>query len=315
MIAALLAGSGILSGCTKKTQWAATFFQPWKQHADMSEQDWSKLFADIQQLGFRQIYIQWLGHTHGTDNWMLSDQTIKNLLNIANSQGMSLVIGLPYDNRWNDVLGSDSLSEISRFFDQTVEAADALIQHSSWANHSAVKGWYIPYELEQYNWSHKQKALLLADWLKTLAATISRYSNAMPSISTYCSQLQTQQTMASLWSGIIQYGAQVRPLLQDGAGVYGQQQTEELDQLQRYFQSQKITFDLIIELFQQQQPISKDLQDFTAVSASPDRIKHQLRRFEASGARHAIAFAAYPWLTNETETAEHLRSQWDSLGY
>lgn len=313
LITALLAGSGLVTGCAKKTIWAGTFLQPWKQHADMPETDWISMFSDIQRLGFQQIYIQWLGRTHSGDDWMLSEQTIQALLDIASRLNMTLILGLPHDDRWNDILGSDSLLKISQFFDQTVQEAEALTQRTNWARHPSFKGWYIPYEIEQYHWNYEQKVLLLADWLKTLTTVLRRQSDITPSISTYCSLLETQQTMTALWDTIMQFGAQAYPLIQDGAGIYGQPKKDELDQLQQYFQSKKIKFDLIIELFQEQTPISADPKDFTAISASPERVQQQLARFKESGARQAIAFSAYPWLTSESETAKILRSKWDKL--
>ncbi|WP_323011438.1 DUF4434 domain-containing protein [Castellaniella sp.] len=314
LIAALMVGSGLIGGCAAGTPWAATFLQPWKEHLQMSEKDWRKIFSETRHLGFRQVYIQWLGWTHGEDNWMLSDQTVQSLLEIARQQGMTLVIGLPHDSRWQQVLGSDSLSEISRFFDETVADAAVLVQDKTWAAHPAFKGWYIPYEIEQYSWGYDQKVLLLADWLKKLAATLWQNSQVVPSISTYCSQLDTPQTLAAVWNGIVQYGAQVYPLIQDGAGIYGQPDLDALNQLQKSLQSQGIAFDLIIELFQQQRPVGLDSSDFNAVTSAPERVRQQICRFEASGARKIIAFSAYPWLTNNTEAAHILRAQWRELG-
>ncbi|MFT0533501.1 DUF4434 domain-containing protein [Castellaniella hirudinis] len=313
LIAALMAGGGLVGGCAAGASWAATFFQPWKAHLRMRSEDWRKIVVDIRQLGFRQIYIQWLGWTHGADDWVLSDQTVQDLLDMAQQLGMTLVIGLPHDDRWQKLLGSDSLPDILRFCAQTVADAGALTQRVAWAGHPAFGGWYIPYEIEQYSWDSGRKVRLLADWLKALAAVLWRNSRMMPSISTYCSQLETSQTLAAVWDGIFQGGAQVRPLIQDGAGVYGQPDLDELDRLRLLLQSRKVEFDLIVELFQQQRPASLDAGDFSAVTAPPDRIRQQICRFEASGARRMIAFAAYPWLTDETEAARTLRAHWKAL--
>jgi len=113
------------------------------------------------RLGCREIFLQWVGLEGGRpDDWMASDAVLRMIFDEAEHQGLGVHVGLPYDQRWWDVLAKPDQAALIAYLDQTRARGVAYMQAASWPKRRAFRGWYVPYELEQYNCGYGAKRVV-----------------------------------------------------------------------------------------------------------------------------------------------------------
>jgi hypothetical protein len=96
-----------LAACAPPLSLNATFLQLWRSHLDLSPDDWRVRLSAYRRLGCREIFLQWVGLEGGRpDDWMVPDAVLRLIFDEAERQGLGVHVGLPYDQRWWDVLAS-----------------------------------------------------------------------------------------------------------------------------------------------------------------------------------------------------------------
>ncbi len=292
---------------------SASFLQPWRSHLDMPRGQWRQRLADTQALGCRELFLQWSGLTGESeaDSWMLADAQIADLLDICAELGMGVHLGLPYDERWWKQISYANAAGPAPYLSHIAGQGVRHMQASAWPRHAAFRGWYIPYELEQYHWASAERIEWLAGALQPLAQAAMATGGQVPTVSTYFSQLQTPGTLAGLWRILLDRIA-LHPMVQDGVGVAGLRNYDALAPLQKMLLERGTPFDLIVELFEQLPPTLPDGSDFRARSASAERVRQQWSVARDYGAQRVVAFAIDPWVLGDTPEARQLLSDWNS---
>ena len=297
-----------LTGCSPNTmQMTGTFFQPWFDHLSWSKETWRTKFVQTKELGVRDITIQWVGEQSAVKNWRLPDETLKYIFDLAEELNLKIRLGLPYDSRWWQILGSKTDKPLLAFLTQTKEKMAEFIAQSRWQIRPAFLGWYIPYEIEQYSWSASSRRNLLVEWLGRIVDLSRAASNHTVAISTYQSAMASEASLADLWGRIIKDVA-LRPMIQDGAGVEGITNYARLEPLRDLFNREHITFDLVLELFEQDNHQSHV--NFKARSASVKRIEQQLKLASSFGAEQLVSFALEPYVLGDSAEARLLFKNW-----
>ena len=87
------------------------------------------------------------------DDWMAPDAVLGQIFDEAARHGMGVHVGLPYDQRWWNVLATPDDEALARYLDLTREQGLAYMRTAPWSARRNFRGWYLPYELEQYNWA------------------------------------------------------------------------------------------------------------------------------------------------------------------
>lgn len=295
-----------LPGCTRRpARLDATFLQPWRSHIDLSHAEWLRRITLAKTLGCSQLILQWTGEHGGSEpDWQLPDRVMHTLLDITQSQDMTLRIGLPFDRTWWAMLGKDAATRAA-FFSRNQTAATQFMRQSPWSHASNFAGWYIPYELEQFHWPDTASQTQLAHWLATLAEVGKEAGQGAPAISTYHSQLATTGTLTQLWQTVLARTA-LRPMVQDGVGVAGWDNLNGVEPLLKWLRNQRVPFDVVVELFEQVSSAG----EFKARSADFPRVNQQLDWAASSGAQHTLGFAVDPWVSADTPEAHALRQHW-----
>lgn len=305
--AAALAAS--LPACAPAWSVQSTFWQLWPSHLELNPQAWRERIAAMHGLGFREIIIQWVGASGGAQPWQLPASTLALIFEEAERLGMGLQLGLPYDERWWRQLGNADDAALAGFLQEAQAQALAYARASTIAGHAAFRGWYIPYEIEQYSWAASERQSRLARWLREMSDPLLQQTGRVPAISTYHSKLPGQLSLADLWNGLLD-AARLRPMLQDGVGVSGMAAYDALEPLHRMLLARRVPFDLIVELFEELPSERQDGTTFSARSADSARVRRQLRIARRYRAQSVVAFAADPWLIGPTPEAERLRRDW-----
>ena len=216
--ASLAAGCGSGSGTTEKFQ--ATFLQPWQSYETLPVAEWRRRLKLTRDLGCNEIILQWSALYGGSYPWTMPEELIQLLFEEGRSNGIGIRVGLPYDEGWWKVLSGKGTRRVSEFLDRTQAVCMDTLNNSRWPDQAGFRGWYLPYELDQYNWATPERRELLVPWLSAIAEASAKRSAQPLALSTFYSQVATTGTLAGLWGDILD-AVRLRPMLQDGVGVAG----------------------------------------------------------------------------------------------
>ncbi|QGZ65776.1 DUF4434 domain-containing protein [Paraburkholderia acidisoli] len=322
MQAAALAACLPLAACESPVALAGTFVQLWREHLDWSREQWQSRLAATRKFGCTTIFVQWVAidtqNSSENHDWAASDTLLQGLLDDCAQLGITVHLGLPYDDRWWQVIGAADVNALDAFLASTAARATAWMRAAAWPRHRAFGGWYVPYEIEQYSWADAARAQRLATWLHTLAEVAKATSTRAPTLSTYHSRLaapHANATLDGLWRTLLAH-ADVHPMIQDGAGAEGLGAYTALQPLHDLFVAQGVPFDLIVELFENVAPHGAPPQNgnagFAARAATYARVQAQWKIARDYGAQRVVAFALDPYVIGDAPGAHALRDAWRS---
>lgn len=306
-VASLVAGCGSGSGTTEKFQ--ATFLQPWQSYETLPVAEWRRRLKLTRDLGCNEIILQWSALYGGSYPWTMPEGLIQLLFEEGRSLGIGIRVGLPYDEGWWKALSGKGTRRLSEFLGSAQAVCLETLNNSRWPDQAGFRGWYLPYELDQYNWATTERRDLLIPWLSALADASARRTAQPLALSTFYSRLATTGTLAGLWSDILD-AAQLRPMLQDGVGVAGLGNYAGLEPLRGLLRERKVPFDLIVELFEQLPSLPNSNDAFRAKPASGERISAQMDVARSYGADRIVAFAIDPWLLSSTDNEMTFPYSW-----
>jgi hypothetical protein len=301
-----------LAACDSAVGIGGTFLQLWREHLDWRPEHWRARIAMTRALGCQEVFVQWIAlYGNAASEWRASSAFLSRLLDECAEQGMGVHLGVPYDERWWAVLGSPDATALDSYLNAAQDRVAATLRDSAWPRHPAFRGWYLPYELEQYSWSDPVRLDRLASWLSTLSRLSHDSCGRAPTISTFYSHIRGPGTLQDMWRTLLDR-TDVYPMIQDGVGEWGVENYYALAPLRELFLSGGTKFDLILELFQSAPDGNKDGADFKAHAASFSRVQKQWDIARDYGAQRVIAFAVDPWVLGDTPEARTLLRRWQS---
>ncbi|MGP1629559.1 MAG: DUF4434 domain-containing protein [Giesbergeria sp.] len=310
-----MAAATLLAGCagggSSSEKYQATFLQPWQAYENLSLEEWQRRLKITRDLGCNEIILQWSALYGGSYPWTMPESLIQLIFDEGAKLGIGIRVGLPYNEGWWNALRGNQTRRLESFLTDTQANCIDTMESSRWPAQAGFQGWYLPYELDQYNWATPQRRELLMPWLSAIAATASKRSAQPLALSTFYSSLDTTGTLAGLWSEILDQ-VTLRPMLQDGVGVAGLKNYEGLDPLRTLLHDRGVPFDLIVELFEQLPALPNTNNAFRAKAASSSRISAQMEIARSYGADRIVAFAIDPWLLSRADEELTLPYSWGS---
>jgi len=308
--AAALAACLPIAACATPPDIGGSFVQLWRSHLDWTPAQWRERLTATHALGCKEIFVQWVGIDGEPDNtWMAPNALIRTILDVCATLRMGVHLGVPYDERWWTAIDDAQADGLDAYLQRTGKRATAYMQNTAWPKHSAFRGWYLPYELEQYHWATPSRIDKLSAWLSPMADIALATSGHPPTISTYFSQLPTPGTLVDLW-GTLHDRVQLHPMIQDGVGVAGMSNYAALTPLFAMLKARGASFDIIIELFESLPTEKNDGTDFDAKVADFARVRRQCEMAAQFGATRLVAFAIDPWVLDDTPGSKALLRDW-----
>lgn len=308
LLAPAVGALAALPGCSMPVQVDGTFLQPWRSHLDWTMADWQRSMQLAGRLGCKRLVLQWAGiHGAPEGDWLLPDAGLRMLFTAAGEAGITVRVGLPFEQSWWTAIGGDDAA-LQAFFADSLARAQQWLAQAPWARLQAFGGWYLPYEIEQYHWADPARVQWLVQWLHGLQQAAQARGGDC-AMSTYFSRLQTEGRLETVWASVLDQ-VPLRPMVQDGVGVAGAGNVQELRPLLALLKQRGVAFDAIIELFRELPGGNADGTQFKGETADPARIERQLAWARDSGAEHVLVYALDPWLSQDTPQAKALRRHW-----
>lgn len=287
-------GAALLAGCAAPLRFQGSFLQPWQSYELLPADEWRRRLQATRALGCDEIVLQWSGHEGGASPWTMPEPLLQRLFDDAGRAGLGIRLGLPYDERWWPALEASAPDARRDFLRATQARSLQALQSKRWTGQPGFRGWYLPYEIDAYNWATPERQQSLVDWLQPMAEAARASGQPPLAVSTFHTRLATEGRLTTVWAALLDRMA-LRPMLQDGVGVAGIDHAAGLGPLSALLRERGVAFDWIVELFEQL-PATDGSSAFHARAATPARIRAQLQLARASGAERTIAFAVDPWL-------------------
>lgn len=308
LLAPAIGALATLPGCSIPVKIDGSFLQPWRSHLEWTLSDWQRSLQLAQRLGCKQLVLQWVGiHGAPEGDWQLPDASLRMLFTAAGETGIAVRLGLPFEHSWWKAIGGDDAG-LQAFFAESLVGAQQWLAQAPWPHLQAFDGWYLPYEIEQYHWADPARLQRLGQWLHGLQQAAHAVGGDC-AISTYFSRLQTDGQLQTVWARLLDQVA-LRPMVQDGVGVAGAGNVQQLQPLLALLKQRGVAFDAIVELFRELPGSAADGSRFEGETADVARIARQLQWAHDSGAEQVLVYALDPWLSQDTPQAKALRRQW-----
>lgn len=304
-----------LAGCGRgppRQSISGSFLQLWESHLALDRDQWRRRLRQQRQLGCTELVLQWTGLYGGAETpWQAGDEFLQALFDDAWQLGMGIVVGMPHDQRWWQTLWKPD-AELAAFLDDTREAGLRYLRTAAWPAHAGFRGWYIPYEIDQYSWATPARQAMLLPWLDAFCQEARQTADRPAAISTFFSPLGGPGRLDQLWRNVLDHMAP-RLMVQDGVGVAGLKNLDGIAPLCQFLKRRVTAYDLIIEVFQELPSERDDGTTFAGRTARPGQVEAQLAWARESGAERLLAFALDPWVIADTADARQLRRTWPTL--
>lgn len=153
------------------------------------------------------------GYTQST-----STDVVSRLLTAADTAGVKEYLGLGTDNDW-----WSNYANNTTWLSNQAAAADALADdlYSKYGSHTSLKGWYIPFEVDNWNFLTSTTWSNMATFLSTVATHLHTLSPGLPVIIApffNTSGGQTSSQWTTMWESILASAPIDVVALQDGVG-------------------------------------------------------------------------------------------------
>lgn len=275
-----------------------TFLQIWNKHSTIGRRHWKNLFADLKNLGFSQVILQWTQY----DNYQFSSPAspaLDNLIAAAAENDISLWIGLSYDSKFWDKIQHQSTKQLQTYFDARTAGNKILLENLEKTIAAApariIKGIYISDEIDDLNWVKPENRAAFSAYIKELSDLVSTYTSVRTlAISSFSNGISRPIQYASYISDIIDGTGITTLFFQDGVGV------GKLTIPQSGFYAQALNDRLrsdttvwtVVELFEQTKPD----EEFAARPATFDRVLAQIESAKAATPGTIAVFSAPDYL-------------------
>jgi chitodextrinase len=153
------------------------------------------------------------GYTQST-----STDVVSRLLTAADTAGVKEYLGLGTDNDW-----WTNYANNTTWLSSQATAADALADdlYSKYSSHTSLSGWYIPFEVDNWNFLTSTTWSNMATFLSTVATHLHTLSPGLPVIIApffNTSGGQTSSQWTTMWESILANAPIDVLALQDGVG-------------------------------------------------------------------------------------------------
>ncbi|OSQ36408.1 DUF4434 domain-containing protein [Thalassospira mesophila] len=231
------------------------FYQPVETDAGIPPAQWQHIWQDSAKNGIKTVIVQWT--SHGDNDFGGADGWLARTLRLARNNDLALVIGLHMDPDYYTRLSELDTAGTEPYLEHQLGLSlhQAALIKNEWQLDAT--GWYLPLELDDWNFQQKARRDMIDQQLHDLAG-----------------HLDAPLHVSSFTGGKLgpdAYAKWLEALSQDGIHVWAQNGTgtQTLPKIARraYLEALPCDIGIVQEAFQQ---TSKPDQKFSAIPAVPD---------------------------------------------
>lgn len=288
-----------------------TFLQLNDTNKTWSPAQWKDVFDHFQNMGFRDIVVQW-----STSDRNSFELLLQQLLDNAAQRDMKVWIGLRNDsNWWKSIAMPTRFVEIYlwKLMNTQVAIADRLI--SKYGLHKAFSGIYLPIEIDDSTWLAQDKLFALKGVLYQFSQRITvEHPGINIAMSGFSEGFATPEQVATLWYSLISAGNLTRVYFRDSVGVRmlePEKSVQYFKAIQGNLPAGKTTLVAVLEPFTQTSVESIRTGAFTAQTAPIDRVLRQVDLTRAAGLQNISFYSALEFMNNSgSAEAQALGRAW-----
>lgn len=228
------------------------FYQPLNVDAALSQEQWREIWRDTADKGVKTLVVQWT--RFGDEAFGGAQGWLANSLREAQGQGLKLILGLHYDPQFYQQLAEHP--DFAQYWQQQLALSLEQRQRLEQEWQIPVTGWYLPMELDDWNFRDMARREVLQQQLIGFAAQLGRPLH----LSAFSGGFLPPNTYAGWLDSLVRVGLTL--WWQDGVG------TGALTPLVRlaYVSALPCKVGIIREAFRQ---VSAEGEPFMAVPGSP----------------------------------------------
>jgi hypothetical protein len=222
-----------------------------------------------------------------------SDSTINRIFTAAEKTGIKIYLGLFFDELWykSDKGSATVYAELLSKHKNTIDEL-----YSLFGKNSAFGGWYIPQEINDFDWLTADRKTLLFNWLQDIAVYAhSKNPSNIVLIAPYFNLWQPADILGKWYDELLTIAKDIDWIyIQDGIGISVKDIDVDIPHYYPYINEACIKhgkkFGAIVESFQQLTgwPIDKGI--FSAAPASQKRLNAQIQEAYSQKPNDIIMF-------------------------
>jgi hypothetical protein len=193
--AALLAGAPAVpavAACARgATCPGGSFWQPLLTDLTRDAAAWRRWVTDLAASGVHRLVIQHVA-LEPYDVLVPRDSSLRapsevdpggfalaQILDAAHDRAVQVWLGLSYDPAYFQRVAADSAAPVEPYLRQRLDRVAVLARAlATAARHPAVRGWYLPDEIDDLSWARPERESLLADWMARATRLLQREAPA-----------------------------------------------------------------------------------------------------------------------------------------
>jgi len=162
---------------------------------------------------------------------------IESILSACQKEKLSVYLGLTLESKWWK--GASDIKFLSQLKERNIAVAKELL--SKYGRYKCIKGWYLPFEIEDRAWIRSEREDVLTKFLKDTVKTLKNLTPQFPIIiSPYFLGIISPEELALRWARLFKLTGIDIVAIQDGAGRMNYKISNE--KIYEYFKAFKEEF-------------------------------------------------------------------------
>ena len=270
------------------------------RNAYWTQERWQIQMAKMKQIGIRKIIIQY--SIHQNKAWYApssapfvqnNEPCLNRIFAAAEKLGMQVVLGLAFSESWHS-----SDKSLATTYSDLVRNSMAVIDdlYRLFGSIPSFAGWYIPQEINDYDWQTVMRKKLLFECLQQIAAYAHTKAIRMPvMISPYFNLWQPADVLETWYNDLLDVAQDVDCVCpQDGIGTSLKDVHLDLPHYGKVIKAacdrHGKRFGVVLEAFRQQTGWPIDSGVFSAQPSHLNQLKDQIQEACGVGAEELILF-------------------------
>lgn len=215
-----------------------------KPPLDWDSNLWLKEIRYMKEIGIDTVIVQYAIYDDDAyyqskfGKMVTKTNQIECILSACQNEGLNVYLGLILDSKWwKGVRNSSFLNQLK---ERSIAVAEELL--SKYGRYNCIKGWYLPFEVEDRAWFKTEREEILVDFLKD---TIKKLKKLTPGfqiiISPYFLGMIPPEELAFKWARLFKSVGIDIVAVQDGSGRKNYKISNE--NIYKYFKAFKEEFE------------------------------------------------------------------------